>query len=348
MKKRLIVCTLLLALLGAGAAYAASGGGESLVSLSYLRGSFTDTVLKKAETVLTEAADDEPLPSGYTEQRFKCGDTLYIDSGGSVIVLAGKVKAEFTGAVIDASTGSTVASGSVLTANHRYLVGENTRAGFITAGKTSCMDYMGSTSLVPSTDKPDYNAMAEALKSLTLLRGSFTAYGSGFDLEQVPTRGAALIMFIRMLGEEDEALAYSGTCPFTDLDKNGSVYPYVVYGYNMGYTTGYTKTEFRPSQPSNIYQYTAFILRAMGYSSTTNISTILDTAYEVGVITASERSSFKSSDFLRADLVYLSFYALKATLPDGSMTLAEQLMEKGVFTYRQYRNANATVGSARI
>ncbi len=348
MRKRLIIYTLLIALLGAAATYAANGSGESLVSLSYLRGSFTDSVLQKAEKVLEEAENGEPLPSGYTEKRFKCGDALTVSSGGSVIVLAGDVQLQCSGAVIDASEGKTVADGAALAVNHRYLVGEDASAGFITTGKTSCMDYMGSVSISPSANKPDYNAMAEALKSLTLLRGSFTAYGSGFDLEKVPTRGAALIMFIRMLGEEEEALAYHGSCPFTDLDKNGATYPYVVYAYNKGYTTGYTKTEFRPSQPSNIYQYTAFILRAMGYSSTTNISTILDTAYEVGVITASERESFKSGSFLRADLVYLSFYALQAMLPGGEMTLADQLMEKGVFTYRQYRAANAMVTSARI
>ena len=40
-----------------------------------------------------------------------------------------------------------------------------------------------------------------------LFQGSYTGYGQGFDLEAAPTRLQALIMFIRVLGEESEALA---------------------------------------------------------------------------------------------------------------------------------------------
>lgn len=352
MKKTLLLYTVLLLALGVGAAYAATGGTSSdpLVSLSYLRGAYTDTVIKKAEKVVkaTEGKAQTTASSGYEERRFKRGDALSVASGGSVVVLAGEVQADFTGAVIDATEGTPVTAGTTLMPDHRYLVGEDTTASFRTVGKTSCMEYAGTTTVRAATDTPDYNAMAEALKSLSLLRGSFTAYGSGFDLEVAPTRAATLIMFIRMLGEEAEAEAYTGECPFRDVKKSDVLYPYAAYAYQKGYTTGYTKDEFRPAQLSNVYQYTAFILRAMGYSSTSDIAGILTEAVQAGVLTEREQAQLKDTLFLRADLVYLSYYALAAPMPDGSGTLADRLVAQGVFTADAYRTAKGTVTSARL
>ena len=352
MKKNLILYTALALLLGVVAAYAATGGSLSdpLISLSYLRGTYTDTVLKKAEKVI-ESADttgSDPSGGGYREERFKRGDVLSVGTGGSLIVLAGEVQADFSGAVIDTTTGAALSAGDALICNHRYLVGEDTTAKFRTVGKTSCMEYMGHTGTELSKDTPDYTAMAEALKSLSLLRGSFTAYGSGFDLEVAPTRAAALIMFIRMLGEESAAEAYTGDCPFLDLKKTDIVYPYAAYAYQKGYTTGYTKTEFRPAQLSNEYQYTAFILRALGYGAATDISHILADAVGAGVLTKREKTELEGGGFLRADLVYMSYYALDAKTADGKGTLADRLTAQNVFTPTAYRAAKAQVKSDRL
>ena len=60
-----------------------------------------------------------------------------------------------------------------------------------------------------------------------LFQGSLTGYGQGYDLEAAPTRLQALIMFIRVLGEEDAALAWSGTTPFTDIAKGSQAEKYV-------------------------------------------------------------------------------------------------------------------------
>ncbi|WP_457848533.1 hypothetical protein, partial [Staphylococcus aureus] len=62
----------------------------------------------------------------------------------------------------------------------------------------------------------DYNALAAALAELGLFRGTGTAYGSGYDLEVAPTRVVGLVMFLRLIGEESAALAYTGDNPFTD------------------------------------------------------------------------------------------------------------------------------------
>lgn len=374
MKKRFLIPAILcVALLGAVAAYAAGGSaGDPLISLRYLEGDYTDAVLEKAEDLL-DSSDEALLDAAvaelnarlaaigvspnascalsFTDLRLKQNDALLASSGTSVIPLAGSVRAEFTdGTLVDVTAGKTVSSGTTLTADHRYMAAEDSTVRFVTASKTAVVQVMGYYAVAAATDTPDYNAMAEALKSLNLLRGSGTGYGSGFDLENAPTRGAALIMFIRLLGEEEQALAYTGDCPFTDVAKGSTTYPYVAYAYHKGYTNGYSLTTFRPKDKTNARQYTEFILRAMGYSSRDNgdLDGTLANAVRSGVITAGEKAALESGSFLRADLTYLSYYALQATLPSGEETLAEQLMAQGVFTSRAYQAALAGVDSQRI
>ncbi len=375
MKKRFLIPAIFcVALLGAGAAYALGGSAsDPLISLDYLDSTYTDTVLDKADDLL-DASDSAVMDTAlaelearlaaigasagaekalsFVDHRFKEDDLLIAGSGTSVILLAGSAEALFeSGTLVDVTTGKTVASGTALTPQHRYMVAEDTIVNFSTTSKTSVMQVMGYYAMAEGSDAPDYNAMAEALKSLSLLRGSNTGYGSGFDLENAPTRGAALIMFIRMLGEEEDALAYTGDIPFTDVAKDSTTYPYVAYAYHMGYTNGYSATTFRPKDKTNARQYTEFILRSMGYSSheNTELDGTLANAVNSGVITSAEKAALEQDSFLRADLVYLSYYALQAGLPSGDGTiLADQLIEKGVFGYRDYQAAISAVSTDRI
>ena len=250
---------------------------------------------------------------------------------------------------MDVTSGQVVSSGGTLMANHRYLVAEDTEAKFVVVDRTAVLDYQGSASFIKS-DAVDYNAMAAALKEMNLFKGSFTGYGEGFDLELAPTRLQALIMFIRVLGEEEEALAWTGTQPFKDIHVGTQAFQYVGYAYEKGYTNGYTPTEFRPAGAVNVYQYTEFILRAMGYSSAqnTNIGDALARAQDASVLTAGEVAGLQTVQFLRSDLVYLSYYALEADLPDGTKTLGDLLEEKGVFTSQEWKTAHKLVTSDRM
>ena len=163
------------------------------------------------------------------------------------------------------------------------------------------VDYQGGCSFQYS-NTIDYNAIASALKTLHLFQGSFTGYGQGFDLERTPTRLQALIMFIRVLGEEDDALSWSGSLPFADIQPGTQAERYVGYAFERGYTNGYNATQFRPSDPVNARQYTEFLLRAMGYSSAgnTNLSDTLFRAQEAGLLTLGEVSKLQTGTYLRA------------------------------------------------
>lgn len=360
-KKRFLLPVLCLLIPLALMVSALAAGGDlsdPLASLSYLTGIFTDTVDKRVDEKLN--ASDQALLSGnleavsgsstatWTETRLKEGDVLTGSTGTSVLVLAGGARVTFSGAVVDVTTGTAVTSGSALAVNHRYLVAENTTADFTVTSKTAVVDYQGPNAFRYS-NATDYNAIAAALKTLNLFKGSFTGYGEGYDLEVAPTRLQALIMFIRVLGEEDAALAYTGPMPFTDVAAGSQSEKYVGYAYSKGYTNGYSATTFRPSQTVTAGQYMEFMLRALGYSSAANtdLSGTLDNAYANGVITSGELTALQSGTFLRADLVYVSYYALDATMAGTGITLRDTLMNKGTFTSAQVSAAAALVPGGR-
>lgn len=359
MKKFAILLPLGVLLAAAVWAFAAGDAGDPLASLSYLNGTFAAAVEERVDERLD--ASDAALLNGdaavaadcavtWTETRLKQSDVLMGSTGTNVLLLAGGVQVTYTaGAVVDVTAGTTVSSGSALTVDHRYMVAEDTSALFTVTSKTAVVDYQGSYAFSYSA-ATDYNAMAAALKTLHLFKGSFTGYGEGFDLEAAPTRLQALIMFIRVLGEEEQALAWTGTIPFTDISKGSEAEKYVGYAYSKGYTNGYSATQFKPAGAVNAYQYTEFVLRAMGYSSAANtdLSDTLLRAQEAGVLTSGEVSMLQSDKFLRAELVYISYYALSAALPDGGQTLGDLLEGKGVFTAWERQTAESMVTGWRL
>ena len=361
MIKRLLFLALTCMIL-AGVVLAVGGSSsDPLVSLSYLSDTFKSSAEESIEKKLN-ASDKELLNeikdkgtlvqsvATWSEVRLKQGDLLRGPTGTNALLLAGSAQIVFdSGTVVDVTTGTEVPSGSSMAVNHRYMVAEDTVAMFLITSRTAVLDYQGPYEFEFSKNTVDYNAMAAALKELNLFKGSFTGYGQGFDLELVPTRLQALIMFIRVLGEEEEALAWTGTTPFTDISKGSQAEQYVGYAYEKGYTNGYTATQFKPGNAVNAYQYTEFMLRAMGYSSTanTNLADTLIRAEEAGLLTLDEVARLQTDQFLRADLVYISYYALGTELADDNQTLADTLMDKGVFTKRMLLNASELVTSKR-
>ncbi len=340
--RRKILILLPLCLMALAAVWAAAAGDASdpLASLSYLTGVFTNKVDAAVDDRLDRAnltGNTPAAPVGaasWTESRLKRDDILQAVTGDGVLLLAGSGQVSYaSGAVVDVTDGTVLSSGGSLAVRHRYLVAEDTAADFTVTSKTAVVDWQGACTLRESISV-DYNAMAQALKAMHLFQGSYTGYGQGFDLEVAPTRLQALIMFIRVLGEESEALAWNGSCPFRDVQAGTNGARYVGYAYEKGYTNGYSATEFRPSSPVNARQYTEFILRALGYSSAANtdLSDALARAQSAGLLTEGEAAMLQRDPFLRAELVYISYYALEVQVAGTGLTLAQRLMDKGVFT----------------
>ncbi len=375
MKKRTLLISFVLAvsLLACFALAAGGDAGDPLISLNFLNGAFTKTAEEKLDAAVDQAAQDalgsakaewtsavaraeasagSDYAAKWTEASLKQDDILSGTMGLQVIPYTRGITVRFSsGAVIDLTDGRELASGEALTSGHRYLTAEDTTALFTVSGKTAVVSYCGSYHITLS-EQPDYNAMAAALRLLSLFRGTDTAYGGGNDLDRVPTRSQAIIMLIRMLGEEDAALACTAKHPFVDVPDWCA--PYVSYAYEKGYSNGvgrdrYGRELFGSDMDASAIMYTEFMLRALGYSSTdvSDISDALERAQSVGVITAGEVSSLKSTDFLRADVVYLSYYALSARMSDGT-ELSRRLSGAGVFSAADYRTAQALVTTGRI
>lgn len=382
MKKALAFLLIGVALLGCGVVYASGGSvADPLITLNYLNQTYIPSAVAQAgdrintQTQKTYDAaqlqlktkhqsymaqlggsdSGEGYVAGLSDQRYKQGDAISLPVGSGVMVLAGKATVSYSsGAVVDVTEGKTVSSGTLLTAMHHYLVGENTTAVVSITSETAVVSLEGSVSLSPSI-ATDYNALADALKEMQLFAGTGTGYGSGYDLEKIPTRIEGLIMFLRLIGEEKAAQAYTGAAPFADLPDWCT--HYVAYAYSKGYTAGVGpgaggQQMFAPSRPIGAEEYLTFVMRALGYRDSGETldftwQTVLLRAKELGVITAGESSLLSSSTLLRAHVVYLSYYSLDAQYKEGG-SLLEHLNAIGIMDAAAVNAIRAQVAVTRI
>ena len=195
-----------------------------------------------------------------------------------------------------------------------------------------------------SGSSEESTARAEKLASLGLLQGT----GGGYDLDSVPTRIQGLVMLLRLLGLEDEALAYSQSSPFDDVTWGDN---YVSYAFDNGLTQGTAADKFSPNTPLDAKSYVTFLLRALGYSDAGGDFTwsgALTFAAQKSLMTPYTASLLAGVTMNRGDMADLSYAALTCRVKDGSQTLAEQLVEQGVFTAAAATAAGVLGGSGWV
>ena len=372
MRKPLTAAALLLATALCLTAAFASGGGASdpLISLSYLQSVFapqartqTQQKLDQADAALQGAVDQQTagmrtqvlVELGLStalfpqEAALNYGDILSGTTGLTVTPLAGDIQLTvLEGQVVDATDGVEVPSGATLSLHHRYIVAESAAAWFSPLSPTAVLTYQGPYALSPSTSGPDYFAIARALRELGLFLGTGSGIGEGFDLHAAPTRGEGIVMFIRILGEEDDALACAYSHPFTDVP--GWLDRYVAWAWHRGYTNGVSPTLFGAAQAITAAEYEEFLLRALGYSAagTDDYTTSLSRALALGALTEGEYQVLTTGAFLRAHVAYVSYYALDMPLSGGGQTLAQRLQATGRFSESQLTAARTAVQSPRM
>lgn len=181
---------------------------------------------------------------------------------------------------------------------------------------------------------------ADNLFALNLFRGVGTNADQtpNYALTREATRAEALVMLIRLLGKEEEAVGGSWKHPFTDVPAWAD--QYVGYAYETGLTRGTGATTFGTGNVT-AQQYMTFVLRALGYTDSDTDSTLyneaMDYAHRAG-LTVDDPDAYAICErrFWRADVVVASWRALSAQTKSG-MLLAEKLIEQGVFTKEQYQ-----------
>ncbi len=381
MMKRLAAILLAGLVVTGGIAAFASGGSaaDPLISQSYITGTYIPSTVKAASdridaaTAKTYDAAQARLKAqaelylvragvssgagayadSFREGRYKRGDVITVDAGSGLMLLAGSATLSYqSGAALDVTAGTAVPSGTAMTAQRRYLAAENTLVLATVTSDTAVLAFQGYYSLAASTET-DYNQLATALGAMGLFQGTGTSYGSGYDLERIPTRIEGLVLFLRLIGEEKAALAYTGASPFADVPDWGR--RYVAYAYEKGYTKGVDEQYMLFGSENSISagEYLTFLLRALGYrdsgvSPDFTWDTALVRGQALGVITAGERALLAPErPFLRAQVAYLSYYALGANRRAGG-TLQSYLISGGTLKLDQVNAARAAVTVQRV
>ena len=168
--------------------------------------------------------------------------------------------------------------------------------------------------------------LATDLKSLGLFKG---VSDTDYALDRAPTRTEALVMLIRALGKENEALNGTWTDPFTDVPSWAD--KYVGYAYQNGLTYGTTATQFGTGNAS-ANMYLTFVLRSLGYVDNTGLDFYWDQPYALARSLNILPDNVQLTDFIRADVVTISYAALDAKMKNSTKTLSDKLISAGVFT----------------
>ena len=181
-----------------------------------------------------------------------------------------------------------------------------------------------------SRDTSFEETLASDLKALGLFKG---VSDTDFDLDRAPSRLEAVIMLIRVLGKEQEAMNGDWTHPFVDVPPWAD--SYVGYAYQTGLTKGVSDTQFGGGT-ADAGTYLTLLLRALGYSDVNGVDFTWQNPYDLARYIGILPSCVDLTNFLRADVVVISYAALTATVNGTTRTLAQKLISAKVFTLADY------------
>lgn len=172
--------------------------------------------------------------------------------------------------------------------------------------------------------------IASDLKSLGLFKG---VSETDFDLNREPSRVEALVILIRVLGKEQDALGGYWYHPFTDVPSWAD--SYIGYAYQNGLTNGVSETEFGAGN-AGAGTFLTFVLRALGYSDANGEDFSWQDPYTLAESVGILPDCVNTDVFWRSDVALVSYAALGANLKNSVETLAEKLITAGVFTEYQF------------
>lgn len=188
-----------------------------------------------------------------------------------------------------------------------------------------------------SSDKAQ--ASADALYSLGLFKGTGVD-SSGrpvYELDRAPTRQEAVVMLIRLLGREDEALSGAWSHPFSDVESWAD--KYVGFAYAMGLTNGISSKTFGSADKVSALQFLTFTLRALGYNDSAgdfNWDKAGAFSRKIGLTSGEYQDA---GGFLRGDIAIISFGALSQTMKGTGTTLIQSLVNAAVVTESSAKRA---------
>ena len=176
----------------------------------------------------------------------------------------------------------------------------------------------------------DFDSIAQELKDVGLFQGTDT----GFELDRAPTRTEAAVMLVRLLGAEERATADFeagvATHPFEDVPAWADAH--VAWLFTKGLTNGVSETEFGANNLCNAQMYCTFVLRSLEYSDGENGQFTYDNALTFAAEKGLYNAAVFGGDFLRDDVVAISYQALSTALNEKETTLLGKLVADGAVT----------------
>ncbi len=256
--------------------------------------------------------------------KMKSGQVICGDAGTKVTVLSGR-GVIYGNPVVNITAGYEYSAGAQVAVNNSYFFTENNGSGIhFTADST--VGISGNYKILSYVRIPRYTELAEALKTMGLVRGA----ANGFELYRGATRAEAITMLVRLLAEEGQANRGGLSHHFTDVDSWAD--NVVSYALSKGYANGTSNTTFGASSPTTVAHYMTFLLRALGYNDAAgdfSWDSSMQAAVRYGVISQEECNFISSTPFTRDHMVYLSYYALQTRMKNSNQTLLESLIERG-------------------
>ena len=168
-----------------------------------------------------------------------------------------------------------------------------------------------------NTEKPieKQEKLSEKLYAEGLVKG----YDGDYDLFKCPSRLEALVMLIRALALEEDALSYESQTVFSDVTNGHWGEKYVNYAYDSGLTNGVGDNMFLPDSDITMYDFFTMLLRNFKYDDkysadyNANIYAdkpfILSTAIELKLIDNEDEKSM-SNLFTHGDMFQIIYNLL--------------------------------------
>lgn len=197
------------------------------------------------------------------------------------------------------------------------------------AGLLTCAAGAAQVGTINNNYPGDTEAQAQMLYDLGLFKGT----DKGFALEKSMTRAEASVMLTRLLGAEKTALAGNWKHPFTDVPQWAD--KYVGWLYQNGLTKGVSATLYGSQRNVTCGQYCIFLTRA---------HLDADSYQGTAFVDNDEVRQTDEEGFIRGDAVSLSARLLSTNYAkngdESDRSVAEKLIDDGVFTAEQFKNAS--------
>lgn len=196
------------------------------------------------------------------------------------------------------------------------------------AGLLTCAAGAAQVGTINNNYPGDTEAQAQMLYDLGLFKGT----DKGFALEKSMTRAEASVMLTRLLGAEKTALAGNWKHPFTDVPQWAD--KYVGWLHQNGLTKGVSATLYGSQRNVTCDQYCIFLTRA---------HLDADSYQGTAFVDNDEVRQTDEEGFIRGDAVSLSARLLSTNYAkngdESDRSVAEKLIDDGVFTAEQFKNA---------